>query len=68
MKAVFASRTPSGIQIPTVYLCGNVSWTASRFFVEKMPQLMRLLDKKAIQQVDQQRLLYLQTKEASLIR
>lgn len=56
------------IQVPIVYLCGNVCWTASQFFSDKFPSLIRLLDKKALQTVEQHRLAYLQAKEASLAK
>ncbi len=51
-----------------MYLCGNVSWIASRFLLEKFPQFARLLDKKALQAVEQQRITYLQNKESSLTK
>jgi WASH complex subunit 7 len=55
-------------KIPIVHLCGNVSWIASKFLLEKIPQLARLLDKKALQAVEQQRIQYLQNKESSLTK
>jgi WASH complex subunit 7 len=55
-------------KIPIVYLCGNISWTASKFLVEKLPTLARSLDKKAVQAVEQQRIQYLQIKESSLTK
>jgi hypothetical protein len=55
-------------KVPIVYLCGNVSWLASRFLLEKFPQFARLLDKKALQAVEQQRITYLQNKESSLTK
>lgn len=55
-------------KIPIVYLCGNVSWVPSRFLLEKVPILLRSLDKKTIQAVDQQRLQYLQAKESTLTK
>ncbi|CAF0880881.1 unnamed protein product [Rotaria sordida] len=55
-------------KVPIVYLCGNVSWTANKFLLEKYPQFTRLLDKKAVQAVEQQRITYLQNKESSLTK
>ncbi|CAF0996554.1 unnamed protein product, partial [Didymodactylos carnosus] len=53
-------------KIPIVYLVGNVSWMANKFLLEKIPQLMKLLDKKALQAVEQHRITYIQTKESAL--
>lgn len=56
------------LQVPMINLCGNVGWTPARFLMERIPSLARLLDKKALQVAEQQRLIYLQTKESSLTR
>ena len=55
-------------KIPIIHLSGNVSWTPCRFLMERIPTLARLLEKKALQTAEQQRLIYLQTKESTLIK
>ncbi|CAF3374323.1 unnamed protein product [Rotaria sp. Silwood1] len=55
-------------KVPIVYLCGNVSWTANKFLLDKYSQFAKLLDKKALQAVEQQRITYLQNKESSLTK
>jgi len=55
-------------RIPIIHLVGNVNWTPCRFLMERIPSLARLLEKKALQVAEQQRLIYLQTKETTLTR
>ncbi|KAJ8302048.1 hypothetical protein KUTeg_021035 [Tegillarca granosa] len=55
-------------QVPGIHLLGNIVWFPGKFLLEKMPQMQRVMDKKAIQSVSNHQTMWLQQRNQLLAK
>lgn len=67
-KRVFRSLWDLYKKVPCVHLIGGVVWFGNEFLVTRLPHVTQLLDRKAQLAIQQQQVLWLQTRNQNLIR